>query len=108
MAGYALERRGYSIRVEGGFIDHGQWLVHGVVTFRPYAVTRTPLDVSAEARREVLLAVARAARSARSLGARAVYVLVDGDDELSGLFRHRPSRDSGVRTPILTLGGNRP
>ena len=107
MANYALERRGYSIRVDGGFFDDGQWLVHGVVRYRPYAVTGSRIDVPAEARREVILAVAQEAQSARALGARSVYVLVDGDDELAGLFRHRSSRDSRGRDSTLTLGGNR-
>jgi hypothetical protein len=107
MAGYALEGRGYSIHVDGGFIDKGQWLVHGVVTYRPYAVSRAPIDVSAEARRKVVLAVARETRSACARGARSVYVLVDGDDALGGLFRYRPNRDSRDRFSSLTLGGNR-
>lgn len=106
MPGYALERRGYSICVDGGFIDQGHWLVLGVVRYRPYVVTESRIDVSAEARREVILAVARETLSARAMGARSVYVLVDGDDELAGLFRHRPNRDSRERFPSLTLGGN--
>jgi hypothetical protein len=107
VASYALDRRGYSIRVEGGFIDEDQWLVHSVVRYRPYAVTEARVDVAVEARHEVILAVARETQSARALGARGVYVLVDGDDELAGLFRHRPSRDSKDRFSILTLGGIR-
>jgi hypothetical protein len=84
---YALDRPGFSVRIDGGAVDHGQWLIHGVVQYRPYLAAESEVDVVGEARRELILAIARASRSARARGARSVYVAVDGDDEIAGFFR---------------------
>jgi hypothetical protein len=84
---FKLDRPGFSVSVDGGFVDQGQWLIHGVVQYRPYLAVESKADIEDEARRELLSAVTRASRSARGLGARSVYVTVDGDDEIAGFFR---------------------
>jgi len=84
---YALDRPGFSLRLDGGLVDHGQWLIHGVVQYRPHLARESRSDVEDEARRELLLAVSRASQSARNQGARSVYVAVDGDAEIAGFFR---------------------
>jgi len=84
---YAVERPGFSLRIDGGFVDQRQWLIHGVVQYRPHLAAECRRDVEDEARRELLSAVSRVSRSARGQGARSVYVAVDGDDEIAGFFR---------------------
>ena len=84
---YAVDRPGFSLRVDGGFVDQRQWLIHGVVEYGPHLAAESRSDVEDEARRELLSAVTRASRSARGLGARCIYVAVDGDDEIAGFFR---------------------
>jgi hypothetical protein len=84
---YAVDRPGFSLRVDGGFVDQRQWLIHGVVRYRRHLATGSRSDVEDEARRELLSAVTSASRSARGLGARSVYVAVDGDKEIAGFFR---------------------
>jgi len=94
---YALERPGYSVRLDCGFVDESHWLIHGVVAYRPDLAAESKSDVEDEARRELLSAVGRASRSARALGARSVYVTVDGDDEIAGFFRVMRRRSTGRR-----------
>ena len=84
---FAVERPGFSLRIDGGFVDQHQWLIHGVVRYRPHLAAESRGDVEDEARRELLSAVTRVSQSARGLGARSVYVTVDGDDEIAGFFR---------------------
>jgi len=84
---YAVDRPGFSLRIDGGFVDQRQWLIHGVVQYRPHLAVESKSDVEDEARRELLSAVSRVSRSARGQGARSVYVTVDGDDEIAGFFR---------------------
>jgi hypothetical protein len=84
---YALDRPGFSVRVEGGFVGHGTWLNHAVVAYRPHAVVEAGGDVTADGRLQVSLAIASLSQSARVLGARSVYVLVEGDSQVAGFFR---------------------
>ena len=84
---YAVDRPGFSLRIDGGFVDQRQWLIHGVVQYRPHLAAESRTDVEDEARRELLSAVTSASRSARGQGARSVYVTVDGDEEIAGFFR---------------------
>jgi hypothetical protein len=84
---YAVDRPSFSVRVDGGFVDHGQWLIHGVVAYRRQRAAKPRINVEAIARRELILALAQETRTARALGARSVFVVVDGDDEVAGFFR---------------------
>jgi hypothetical protein len=105
---YAIDRPGFSVRIDGGFVDRGQWLIHGVVRYRPDLSAASRIDVEDEARREILSAVTRVSRSARVQGARSVYVSVDGDDEIAGFFRmlrrhdDRQSRKRGASSLSAT------
>jgi hypothetical protein len=84
---YAVERPGFSLRINGGFVDQHQWLIHGVVRYRPHLAAESRSEVEDEARRELLTAVTCVSRSARGQGARSVYVTVDGDNQIAGFFR---------------------
>jgi hypothetical protein len=83
----AVGRPGFCVRVEGSLIDPGKWLIHGTVEYRRSQAVESRSDVEAEARQELMLAITRAFRSARARGARSVYVVVEGDDEVAGFFR---------------------
>jgi hypothetical protein len=89
---YAFDRPGFSVRVDGGFVDSGKWMIHGVVAYGSHLTTGARRDVEIDARRALVLAVARDTRSARELGARAIYVLVEGDDQVAGFFRMLDAR----------------
>jgi hypothetical protein len=98
---YLLERPGFALRVCGGFVESGQWLIHGVVEYQPHLAVDSANDVEAEARRELMLAISRASHTARARGARSVYVVVDGDDEVAGFFRLSNRRASRSGTTIV-------
>lgn len=83
----ALSRLGYSVRVDGGFVDSGQWLIHGIVEYGSEGHGPSQDDVAAEARRELVTVISEEARVARARGAKQIYVVVDGDEEVAGLFR---------------------
>ncbi len=85
--GYALEFSDYSVKIEGGFVDGGKWMIHGIVAYRSAQAAKAQSDIEAEARTELMLAIARESRLARAQGARSVYVTIDGDEELAGFFR---------------------
>jgi hypothetical protein len=87
MMSYVLDRPGFSVRVDGRFVDEGTWLNHAVVSYRPHASSDEPGGSAADGRRELILGIARHSRLARLLGARSVYVLVEGDGEVAGFFR---------------------
>jgi hypothetical protein len=86
-ASITVDRPGFSVRIDGGFVGRHHWLIHGVVAYRPHLAAESKVDLEDEARRELLSAVTRASRSARAQGARSVFVAVDGDDEIAGFFR---------------------
>jgi hypothetical protein len=98
---FALERPGFTVRLCGAFIEPGLWLIHGAVEYAPRSAMDSASDIEAEARRELMLAVSRASRSARAIGARSVYVVVDGDEEVAGFFRISNRRASRPGKPIL-------
>jgi hypothetical protein len=51
-----------------------------------------------------MLAISRASCTARARGARVVYVVVDGDDEVAGFFRISNRRASRPRAAVLREG----
>jgi hypothetical protein len=84
---FALERRGFSVRLSAAVFDRRQWLIHGVLEYRFWEAEGSRIDVENEARRQLLHAISTVSSSALSSGARSVYVLVDGDDEVAGFYR---------------------
>ena len=94
-----LDRPGLSVRIDGGWVDHGMWLIHAVAVYRPHLTVEATSDVQADGRRELILAIAGEARAARERGARSVYVVVEGDDEVAGFFR--------ILNPRLRRGARR-
>jgi hypothetical protein len=84
---YALEHPGFSVRLSAGFVDRRQWMIHGVVEYRLAETGESRLDVETNARRELMFAISRLSSSARSRGARSMYVFVDGDEQFSGFYR---------------------
>jgi hypothetical protein len=84
---YVLDRPGFTVRVDGRFVDHRTWLIHAVSAFRPRLVVDAAGDLEADGRRELMHAIAAHSRWARLLGARSVYAFVEGDGGLAGLFR---------------------
>ena len=85
--GYALDFSDYSVKIDGGFVEGHKWVIHGIVAYRRILAAKARTDIEAEARTELMLAIARESRLARSQGARSVYVSIEGDDELAGFFR---------------------
>jgi len=84
---YAIHRSGFSVRVDGGFVDDTTWLIHGIVAFRPHPARDASRDVETAARRQLVLAIGRESRMARDLGARAIYVFLEGDREIAGFYQ---------------------
>jgi len=84
---YEMKRPGFSLHVDGGSIDPSTWMIHAVLVYRPHLAMEAESDVEADGRRELVLAIAGDARAARERGARSIYVVVEGDEELAGFFR---------------------
>ena len=84
---YALHRTGFSVRVDGGFVENSTWLIHGVVAFRPHLVDCATQDVETVARRHLILAIGRESRTARDLGAHSIYVFLEGDGGIAGFYQ---------------------
>ena len=82
-----MERRGFSVQVDCGSVENGNWLIHAVVAYRPHPAAGAWGDVEGDARRAVMLAIAEETEAARRRGARSVYAVVEGDDEVAGFFR---------------------
>lgn len=94
--GYALDRQGFVVWVESGFVAPDAWLIHGVVEYRHARAAEARVDVVAEARLELMRTISVESRSARARGVRSVYVVVDGDDDVAGFFR---LAEQGARAP---------
>lgn len=101
---YVLDRPGYCIRIYGGFIDDGEWLIHGVVEYNDGLEGASRKDVVAEAQLQLFLAIARKSRLARARGARYVHVVVDGDSEVASFFRDldRPASQRSVNARLYS------
>jgi hypothetical protein len=98
---YHSDRFGFTVNVEGRFVGRGQWVVHAVLEYQPFAPTEAPGELEAEARLELLIGIARESSLGRALGAHSVHVLVEGDSEIAGFFRvfEEKYRPRYVRAP---------
>jgi hypothetical protein len=86
---YSLTHAAYEITVTSGFIDSDRWLVHGAVAFGPAIPDETLGRLEPEARLDLMIGIARESSRGRHAGARSVVIAIEGDRELSGLFRAR-------------------
>jgi hypothetical protein len=98
---YVLDRPGFSVRVDGRFVDQRTWLIHAVSAFRPRLVVDAGDDLEADGQHELMLAIAAHSRWARLLGARSVYAFVEGDGELGGLFRVATTTSNRQKARVL-------
>jgi len=80
-------RPGYDVLVRGTFVDPSRFEVLAVVQHDRDLSEPDRGSLLREARLEVMLAILRESERGRRMGARRVFVVVDGDDELADLFR---------------------
>jgi hypothetical protein len=83
---YSTVHDNYGVYVDGRFASPGQWVVHGVVTYRPGPQVSSKADQESEARLDLMVGIARESQRGRAAGARNVHVFIEGDKELAGLF----------------------
>jgi hypothetical protein len=88
---FVSRRPGYDVTVDGGFVDRGRWVVHGVVTYRRTSSNESWEDVESDGRLDLMIGIARESRRGHAAGARRRDVVVEGDRELEELFGYPPA-----------------
>jgi hypothetical protein len=81
---YRRNHPDFSVIVDGAFDEDGVWCIDAALQLRDGISEREKTALVGEARLELILGIAQAARHGRSLGSTSVRLQLDGDPEIVG------------------------
>ncbi|MBZ5639068.1 MAG: hypothetical protein LAO51_09990 [Acidobacteriia bacterium] len=76
----------YTVTVDGTFLDHRRWLICGMVELRADLDPDARQRAGQTARFDLMYGFVLQAERGYRLGARRIHAVIEGDDEVAGLF----------------------
>lgn len=102
---YVCRHPAFTVTVESGFVEKGRFAVHGRVSYAPKVARGIRNSAETAALLAMIAGISRESQSGRERGARRVYISVDGDRGLSGIFRRIARRNRLPRAAKETRVG---